>query len=62
MELAAWDRGSKEHQNIQDVLARVIGSALWKIEIHGDVDGPDVEAVYLSVIKQPLNIFKKDEK
>ena len=56
--LNAWDRGTKDTQNILDILARGIGSALWKVEIHGDMDTPKVDAVYLSVLKQPLNIFK----
>jgi hypothetical protein len=44
---------------VLDLLVRGIGSALWKVEIQGDLDSPDVNAVFLSVLKQPLDVFRK---
>ncbi|MEN8127645.1 MAG: hypothetical protein ABFR90_07550 [Planctomycetota bacterium] len=61
MELAAWDRVIHGEDTVLDMLVRGIGSALWKVQIHGDLDAPDVDAVYLSVLKQPLDIFKKKQ-
>ena len=52
LDLASWDRKSEE--TILDTLARGIGSALWKVEVRGTLDTPEVDAVYLSVLKQPL--------
>jgi hypothetical protein len=56
LDLASWDRKSEE--TILDTLARGIGSALWKVEVRGTLDTPEVGAVYLSVLKQPLGILK----
>ncbi len=61
MELASWDRKLGDEKTILDTLARGISSALWKVKVHGTLDTPEVDAVYLSVLKQPLNIFKKKE-
>ncbi len=61
MELASWDRKLGDEKTILDTLARGISSALWKVKVHGTLDMPEVDAVYLSVLKQPLNIFKKKE-
>ncbi|MHC5185546.1 MAG: hypothetical protein ACYSPI_14990, partial [Planctomycetota bacterium] len=52
LDLASWDRKSEE--TILDTLARGIGSALWKVEVRGTLESPKVDAVYLSVLKQPL--------
>jgi hypothetical protein len=52
LDLASWNRKSEE--TILDTLARGIGSALWKVEVRGTLDTPEVDAVYLSVLKQPL--------
>jgi len=60
MELASWDRMVQGEDNVLDMLFRGIGSALWKVEIQGDLDEPNVNAVYLSVLKQPLGVFKKN--
>lgn len=61
MELASWDQKLGSEETILDTLARGIGSALWKVQIRGTLDTPEVDAVYLSVLKQPLDIFKKKE-
>ncbi|RKY06673.1 MAG: hypothetical protein DRP56_06990 [Planctomycetota bacterium] len=61
MELASWDRKNGSEETILKALTRGIGSALWKIQVRGTLDTPEVDAVYLSVLKQPLNIFKKKE-
>ena len=61
MELASWDRKLGSEETILDTLARGVGSALWKIQVGGTLDTPEVDAVYLSVLKQPLDIFKKKE-
>jgi hypothetical protein len=58
LDLASWDRKSGNEETIFDTLARGIGSALWKIEVRGTLESPEVGAVYLSVLKQPLNLFK----
>ena len=58
LDLASWDRKLGSEETILDTLARGIGSALWKVEIRGTLDTPKVDAVYLSVLKQPLDIFK----
>jgi hypothetical protein len=60
IDLSGWDRIVTDKQSILDMLARGIGSALWKVEIRGTLESPKVDAVYLSVLKQPLNLFKKD--
>ena len=59
MDLVAFDRLMGKEDTILDSLARGIGSAIWKVEIRGDLNSPQVDAVYLSVLKQPLDIFKK---
>jgi len=60
MELASWDRVLRGEDTVFDMLFRGIGSALWKVEIQGDLDQPNVDAVFLSVLKQPLDVFKKN--
>ena len=60
MELASWDRVLRGEDTVLDMLVRGIGSALWKVQIHGDLDSPEVDAVFLSVLKQPLDVFKKN--
>jgi hypothetical protein len=60
MELASWDRVLRGEDTVLDMLVRGIGSALWKVEIHGDLDAPQVDAVFLSVLKQPLSVFRKN--
>lgn len=62
MDLVAFDRFMGKEDTIIDRLARGIGSALWKIEVRGDFNNPKIETVYLSVLKQPLNIFRKKKK
>ena len=59
MDLVAFDRLMGKEDTILDLLARGIGSAIWKVQIRGDLNSPQVDAVYLSVLKQPLDIFKK---
>ncbi|OQY04974.1 MAG: hypothetical protein B6I25_06300 [Planctomycetales bacterium 4572_13] len=61
MELASWDQKNGSEKTILEALTRGIGSALWKVQVRGTLDTPEVDAVYLSVLKQPLNIFKKKE-
>ena len=61
MELASWDRIVRGEDSVLDSLIRGIGSALWKVEIYGDLDAPEVNAVFLSMLKQPLDVFKKNE-
>jgi len=58
MELASWDRIVRGEDTVLDMLVRGVGSALWKIQVHGTLDMPEVNAVYLSVLKHPLDIFK----
>jgi hypothetical protein len=60
MELASWDRVLRGEDTVLDMLVRGIGSALWKVEIYGDLDSPEVQAVFLSVLKQPLDVFRKN--
>lgn len=62
VELSVWDRIVTDKQSILDMLARGFGSALWKVQIHGVFESPQVDAVYLSVLKHPLDIFKEKEK
>ena len=59
MDLVAFDRFIGQEDTILDRLARGIGQALWKVEIRGDMSQPKIETVYFSVLKQPLNIFRK---
>jgi hypothetical protein len=61
LELASWDRKNGHEETVLEALARGIGSALWKIEVGGTLDATEVDAVYLSVLKHPLDIFKKKE-
>ena len=61
MDLVAFDRWMGTEDTILDLLARGIGSAIWKVEVRGDMDNPKVDAVFLSVLKQPLDMFKKKE-
>ena len=59
--LSVWDRIVTDRQSIFDMLARGLGSALWKVEVQGSMDDPKVNAVYLSILKQPLDLFKNNE-
>ncbi len=59
MDMVAFDRLMGQEDTIIDRLARGIGKALWKVEIRGDINQPKIETVYFSVLKQPLNIFRK---
>ncbi|MHC5200035.1 MAG: hypothetical protein ACYSO1_08000, partial [Planctomycetota bacterium] len=61
LNLASWDSQDAHEDSILDALARGIGSALWKIQVDGTLDEPQVDAVYLSVLKQPLDIFGGNE-
>ncbi len=61
MDLVAFDRLLGKEDTILDLLARGFGAAIWKVEIRGDINQPQVDAVYLSVLKQPLDLFKKEE-
>ena len=61
MDLVAFDRLLGTEDTILDLLARGIGSAVWKIEVRGSLDNPKVDAVFLSVLKQPLELFRKKE-
>ncbi len=59
MEMVGFDRLMGKEDTILDQLARGIGKALWKVELRGTVEEPKIEAVFFSVLKQPLDIFKK---
>jgi len=59
MDWVAFDRLMGGEDTILDKLARGIGSPIWKVQIRGDLSDPQIETVFLSVLKQPLNIFKK---
>lgn len=61
MDWVAFDRLVGSEDTFLDLLARGIGSAIWKVEVRGDISDPQVKAVFLSVLKQPLEIFKKKE-
>ena len=61
MDWVAFDRLMGKEDTILDLLARGIGSAIWKVEVRGDMNDPQIKAVFLSVLKQPLDIFKKEE-
>lgn len=61
IDLVAFDRLLGTEDTILDLLARGIGSAVWKVEVRGDMNNPKVDAVFLSVLKQPLELFKKKE-
>ena len=61
LNLASWDSQDAHEDSILDALARGIGSALWKIQVDGTLEAPQVDAVYLSVLKQPLDIFGGDK-
>lgn len=61
IDLTAWDRIDTDNEGLLDKIARGIGSALWKVQIQGSIEEPQVDAVYLSILKQPLDIFKKKE-
>ena len=58
LDLGSWNRKRINEETIFDTLARGISSALWKVEVRGTLESPEVDAVYLSVLKQPLNLFK----
>jgi hypothetical protein len=60
MDWVAYDRLLGSEDTILDLLARGIGSAIWKVEVRGDMKEPQVNAVFLSVLKQPLDIFEKN--
>lgn len=59
MQFVAWDQKMGTEDTILDMIARGIGSALWRLEMKGDISEPKIDSVYLSVLKQPLDIFKK---
>jgi hypothetical protein len=61
LDWVAYDRLMGSDDTILDMLARGIGSAIWKVEVRGDLNNPQIDAVFLSVLKQPLDIFKKKE-
>lgn len=61
MNWVAYDRLLGNEDTILDLLARGIGSAIWKVEVRGNLDDPKIDAVFLSVLKQPLDIFKKKQ-
>jgi hypothetical protein len=61
LDLAAWDRKNETEETVLEALARGIGSALWKVEVHGTIEDPEVDAVYLAVLKHPLDLFKDDQ-
>jgi hypothetical protein len=42
---------------IINMLARGFGSAIWKIQVKGTIQDPVIDTVYLSVLKQPLELF-----
>ena len=46
MDLVAFDRLLGTEDTILDLLARGIGSAVWKIEVRGALDNPKVDAVF----------------
>jgi hypothetical protein len=46
---------------IINMLARGFGSAIWKIQVKGTIKDPVIDTVYLSVLKQPLELFKRKE-
>ena len=60
LELVGIDRVFGNDDTIMNMLARGFGSAIWKIEVKGDLKEPAVDAVYLSVLKQPLEVFKSE--
>ncbi|MHC5137157.1 MAG: hypothetical protein ACYSN7_01260, partial [Planctomycetota bacterium] len=59
VDLASWDRQNGSEETVLDELARGIGSALWKVQLRGTLDTPEVDAIYLTILKQPLGIFKE---
>ncbi|MHC4782347.1 MAG: hypothetical protein ACYTE0_04745, partial [Planctomycetota bacterium] len=59
VDLASWDRENGSEETVLDELARGIGSALWKVQLRGTLDTPEVDAIYLTILKQPLGIFKE---
>lgn len=61
MDWVAYDRLLGNEDTILDLLARGIGSAIWKVEVRGSLDDPKIDAVFLSVLKSPLDIFKKKQ-
>jgi hypothetical protein len=61
IDLVAFDRLLGSDKMILGQIARGIGKAIWKIELSGGVSEPEIDVIYFSVLKQPLNIFKKKQ-
>lgn len=61
LELVGIDRIFGNEDTIVNMLARGVGSAIWKIQVTGTMQDPEVDTVYLSVLKQPLELFKRKE-
>jgi hypothetical protein len=61
LELVGIDRLFGDEDTVISMLARGVGSAIWRVQVKGDYDDPSVETVYLSVLKQPLELFKRKE-
>jgi hypothetical protein len=61
LELVGIDRLFGDEDTVISMLARGVGSAIWRVQVKGDVSDPAVETVYFSVLKQPLELFKRKE-
>ena len=61
LSMVAFNPLMGDAQMILNRLARGIGQAIWKIEMTGSVTDPSIQTVYFSVLKQPLDIFKKQQ-
>lgn len=61
LELVGIDRLFGDEDTIISMLARGVGSAIWRVQVKGDYNDPSVETVYFSVLKQPLELFKRKE-
>ncbi len=53
MELTAWNRLGRGDTSL-DRLLQGVGSALWRVEVRGDMKEPDIQAVFLSVFRPPF--------
>jgi len=61
LQLVGIDRLFGDEDTVISMLARGVGSAIWRVQIKGAFSDPSVETVFLSVLKQPLELFKRKE-
>jgi hypothetical protein len=57
LDFTAFGRRITSEPSFLESLAKGLGSAVVKVEVHGNVEEPDIQTTALPVIKTPLEIF-----